>query len=279
MEVILTGANGLLGSRLLRDGKENFNVRTLKWKEILDLSSEDLSEKIERADLIIHAAANTNVEYCEENVEESYLSNTYLTKKLLKSKGLNTRFVYISSTGIYGNQKKDPYNEHDDVKPTTAHHKAKHESERLVMLNSRNHIIIRTGWLYGDLSKNDFVSKIINNIPKNRVMYANIDQFGCPSYTKDVSERIIEIIKAEASGIFNVVNFGCVSRYEFIKEIIKLFKMDVEVIPANKEQFKRKANVSDNECAVSIVNKDFNFTDLRDWKLALQEFIDNLNGI
>ena len=69
--------------------------------------------------------------------------------------------LFISSTGVYGNHKSTPYNENDKVFPTTVHHKSKKISEDMVLNHFNRNIVVRTGWLFGNLSKNDFVSKII----------------------------------------------------------------------------------------------------------------------
>ena len=101
--------------------------------------------------------------FCERNPEEAYLVNTTGTDNIvncLLEKNNDALMVYISSTGVYGRMKDDPYIEYDEVNPTTIHHKSKYFGEQSV-LQLNNYLIIRTGWLFGGDTKNkkNFVYK------------------------------------------------------------------------------------------------------------------------
>jgi len=149
---LVTGSNGMLGSNL---------VDHLQFKQIvgydslsLDITDSNLVNDIltkEKPDVIIHAAAYTNVEDCEINQDKAYKINTLGTQNLVNyCIRKDVLFIYISSTGVYGKQKfKEAYTEFDDVNPTTIHHKSKFEAEKIVRNHLSKFLILRTGWLFG----------------------------------------------------------------------------------------------------------------------------------
>lgn len=286
MNILVTGATGLLGSTMLsymRDKGESvtaFNRDDFPWGNIngtIDLLSD--------FDCIIHAAANTNVEACEMDPEKCYRNNTLLTERLALASGLaNAKFVYISSTGIYGTGKKqEPYNEYDDVDPTTHHHKSKWLGEQAVNTVTRHALIIRTGWLFGGKpeSPKNFVARRIEealNSVDGKV-YSNQEQKGVPTYVGDVSSKIYELIQKDECGTFNIVNKGVASRFEYVKKIIELAGLQTEVLPVEASAFNRKAKVSNNESAVSLKLQQLNYSPLPHWSESLEKYLKTeLNG-
>ena len=147
-KVVVTGFRGMLGSNLLR---------YLAIEDIigldLDITDADrVYSKLleEKPDIIIHSAAYTNVEDCELNKDNAYLVNSMGTQNLVNyCIDKDILFIYISSTGIYGTEKKIPYIEFDKVTPPTIHHKSKYEGEKIVEKHLSKFLILRTGWLYG----------------------------------------------------------------------------------------------------------------------------------
>lgn len=274
LNIFLTGANGLLGSSFKNVIKNNktYNLDTMSHLEIFKTDDCNLKEKLDSIDWIIHCAAMTNVEICEVDPDSCYRANCDLTQRLIACSNKTSRFLFISSTGVYGNYKKEPYHEYDKVEPTTVHHKSKLLAEDMILSNPKN-IVVRTGWLYGDISKNDFVSKIINQVEASRnTIHSNSQQFGCPTYSYDLVKACIDLLEAEANGIFNIVAQGRASRFDYVEFIINTLKHQIEVIPVNSNYFKRKASVSDNETAVSKRANDFGIN-LPNWKISLASFL------
>jgi dTDP-4-dehydrorhamnose reductase len=281
MRILLTGSSGILGSDI---------VRTLKTKKIefkeLDyrLISNDIKtcrDSLLWCDVIIHAAANTDVEFCEKNPNESFQDNFVISSILCElACKYKVKFVFISSTGVYGDYKKTPYNEYDKPNPLTVYHKHKFEVEKLTISNNPHNLIFRLGWLFGGsiCNKKNFIARRIDEakkslFTKNKTMYSNVDQYGNPSYSKDISGVIIDLIGLQQSGIFNCVNEGVVSRYDYVSSIIKFANIDIPLEAKSASFFDRVAPVSINESAENLRLKEINYPSIRDWKVGLKEYI------
>lgn len=278
MKILITGSGGVLGSSLLLMNLYKVIGFTSKKLDVTNFQSVSRVLKKENPDVIIHTAAYTDVEGCEIHRDKAYQVNTLGTQNLvnccIESKVL---FIYISSTGIYGNQKKlEPYDEFDDVKPTTIHHKTKNEAEKIIQHHLSKYLILRTGWLFGGAksSNKNFVYKRYLEAINNKVIYSDGTQIGSPTYVCDLVEQIQVLIESNQRGIFNCVNKnGGVSRYEYVKEIIKLFNLDCKVKKAKPRTFNRVAKVSRNESAVNYKLDFLDINVMRDWRLALKEYI------
>ena len=236
MKILLTGANGLLGSAIqhisLEKGHECLPLprKTLNWFESY---TEMLI--VDDADVVIHAAANTDVEQCEAYPNICYRDNYLLSEHIAAlAARANKKFVFISSTGVYGDHKDTPYCEFDDVQPTTHYHKSKMLAEDSIQMQSKNSLIVRTGWLFGsgiNVTKN-FISKRVEEARNSSsgIIFANKDQFGNPSYNIDVARRIIELLECGVHGVFNCVNSQPTTRFEYVKKIIEFSNLNVSIV-------------------------------------------------
>ncbi len=279
MRILLTGASGLLGSAIVRVSEElghnciAFKRSSLNWQNSL-IDNELLLD----IDLVIHAAANTDVEKCEKQPEICYRDNTLLTECLAKAAAkANCNFVFISSTGIYGSHKTSPYAEFDEVKPTTHYHRSKFLAEERILQLSPSSLIIRTGWLYGGgfgIAKN-FVANRINEARKsaNGEIFSNNDQYGNPCYNIDVAKRVLELAERNMSGVFNCVNEGSVSRYEYVQSIMECSGLNSAVSPVSSAAFNRYAKVSNNESASNWKANLLGFEKMPCWKVSLENYI------
>ena len=281
MKIAITGSSGLLGSTFLSFfKKEKIDFFTVVRK---DYSPQNpLNEivdyfKSQKTSIIIHCAANTDVEFCEKNEKQCFHDNHSLTDVLTHvSKKLNLKLVFISSTGVYGNYQSNPYIESDNTQPTTIYHKSKLLAEKMIEKELKNYLIIRTGWLFGgtvDSKKNFVVNRIIEAKKSNGEVFSNINQRGNPTFTNDLVSSIYNLIDNNIIGLFNCVNKGNASRFDYVSEIINLCKFDVRVKGVEKSDFKRKADVSDNEMAVNAGLSEINLDRMPDWKLSLKEYI------
>lgn len=275
MKIFLTGSSGLLGSHFLAllKSQSKFKVRTISHQELALINLSKLKDILTDVDVIIHCAAATNVERCEVEHDWCFYSNCFLTEKLIISS--QSKFMYISSTGVYGSFKNEPYHEYDLAKPTTVHHKSKFMGENLVLSRCQKNVVIRTGWLYGDAIKNDFVEKISRELRSGiNELRSNINQYGCPTHAGDVAKVCLSILEKKGFGIFNVVSEGSASRYDYVAAIAEKLNYDIPIIAVDSMYFNRKAYVSDNETAISLRLNYFGVKPLGNWKTALEKYID-----
>ena len=285
MNIAITGSSGMLGSSFVNFFKSNkINYFPVDRKHFsIDCDIDYIVEYFESKEtsIIIHCAANTDVEFCEKNRKQCFNDNVELTKNLVKTcKKLNIKFVFISSTGVYGDYKKTPFNESDFTKPKTIYHKSKLMAENEIIDKLEYYIIIRTGWLFGgnkNSPKNFVRNRLLEAQNSNDIIKSNIDQHGNPTFTEDVVSSTYSLIKNDYSGLYNCVNKGFASRYEYVNEILKNDGRKNKIEPVSKSEFNRLANVSNNEMANNKNLKQVGLNKMPDWKISLKKYMNNEN--
>lgn len=279
MRIFLTGESGILGSDiknqflLAGDEIKGYNSTNIEIGNLRDVQS-----KVNdfQPDVIIHCAAMTNVDLCEDDKNGAILTNVIGSQNMAQAARLaGAKIVYISSCGIYGDTKSLPYNELDNLNPLTYHHFTKLEGEKRTKEQHNDFLIIRPGWLFGGTQqhKKNFVEARRKEAMLGTVLKSAVDKSGSPTYTLHLTKQIIHLINNGCVGTFNAVNEGFASRFEYVSEIVKLFKLPVEIEPVNSNEFPRRAAMPDNECLenlnLNLINKNI----MPNWKLALKEYI------
>ena len=234
-----------------------------------------------KPDIIIHTAAFTNVEKCETERDKAFLVNTIGTQNLVNASiKTDALFVYISSTGIYGRHKEKPYNEFDEVLPTTVHHKSKYEGEKIIQNHLNKYIIIRTGWIFGgDKShQKNFVYKRYLEAKDKEELLSDNSQKGNPTYIGNVVRQLDLLIKNKIYGLYNCVDSGTATRFDYVKQIVEYFDLKCKVYPASKDNFQRIAPVSYNEAADNYKLNLLGICLMEDWRSSLKKYIEKLKG-
>lgn len=280
MKILITGGSGLLGNSL-------FKYFTTRGEDVHRYNRNDFSWRHHKIninylldyDCIIHAAAYTNVEACELHPEKCFRDNTLLTERLAYAASQTTcKFVYVSSTGVYGQAKRfDAYNEYDIVNPTTHHHRAKWLSEVSVNRYANNSLIVRAGWIFGGSPDNpkNFVARRIEEAlnSESKEIQSNNEQMGVPTFVDDFAVKLHELIKSDEVGTFNLVNEGSASRYEYVSKIIEFAGIPVKVVPIMASAFPRSAQVSNNETAITLKLQQLDYKVLPPWQDSLERYI------
>jgi dTDP-4-dehydrorhamnose reductase len=281
MKVFLTGASGILGTDLQKEFQiKNHEVLGYSSKEIDIANLPDVESKVMtfKPDIIIHAAAMTNVDLCEDDKEAAIKVNVIGSHNLsLSASKLSVPIVYISSCGVYGNGKTVSYNELDATNPVTYHHYTKLHGEKRVKEHNSRFLIIRPGWLFGgsQTHRKNFVEARRKEAINNPILKSAVDKVGSPTYTLDLARQIMMLVEAEVYGTFNVVNEGSASRFDYVSEIVKNFNFDNSMQPVQSNEFPRKANMPDNEVLENMHLNLRALNQMRPWKEALKEYIMN----
>ena len=280
-KVLVTGHKGMLGSSLIK----NLGFKNIVGFEIDITDSDCVKIKIseENPDIVIHCAAYTNVDECEVNKDKAYAINAVGSQNLVNHCiDKDILFIYISSTGVYGEYKEGAYTEFDSTKPKSVHHKSKREGEKSVERHLSKYLILRTGWLFSDnlMQSKNFIQKIYLDAKNKNFLYSDDIQIGNPTYVLDLVKQIKILIKTKQYGIFNCVNEAeNVSRYNYVNEIVKKFKLDCTVSIAPVGMFNRKAPVSTNESAINYKLNLLNINTMRTWDMALSACIENVKKL
>jgi dTDP-4-dehydrorhamnose reductase len=275
MKVVLTGASGMLGHDLQIAFKDT---------EVAGFSSASLDvtkldavvERIRNAgpDIVIHAAAFTNVDRCESEPEKAYLVNGIGTRNVaMACEEAGCPVVYISSDYVFNGRKASPYNEWDDPNPVNTYGLSKLMGERFVSTLTNRFYIVRTSWLYGREGKN-FVDTIIRLLSeKERIEVVN-DQVGCPTYTLDLARKVRELI-GKGYGIYHVTNTGTCSWFDFAVAIAAKKGISKNIVPVTSLQFKRPAERPASSVLGNTMLRLEGIGELRNWEEALGEYLNS----
>jgi|TARA_B110000438_G_scaffold278976_1_gene303011 dTDP-4-dehydrorhamnose reductase len=259
-KVFVSGANGLLGSKIVHLNNENysfiggFNQTNTNIENInsiqLDITKFNDCKKILdiNPDFIIHTAAITDVDYCEKNNEEAYCVNVQGTKNLCKiAQNLNCKIIYISTDGVFSGDSKNN-KESDICNPLNYYGKTKLEGENEIR-KLDNYLILRSNVLYGFESLNSLKSRskhtksinfalwILTKLNKNEQLRIVDDQISNPTYVDNLVKIIFDCLKKNINGIFHATDITCINRYEFTKKVASKFGFSDDLI----------SNISSNE--------------------------------
>lgn len=264
-KILITGSEGMVGSYI------DFGIKTDRHSlDVTNLNSVLSICQKNKPSAIVHLAAETDVDKCEREPEHAYLINSIGAYNVaLVAKELGIKMVYISTAGVFDGIKKGPYIEEDEPNPQNYYGRSKHLGELAVKGVLNNFIIGRVCWMFGDGQEKDrkFVTKIIKQFYKGEVKVID-DQIGSPTFGKDLVFAIKKLILDDATGVYNLANKGYCSRYEFAKEIVKILKADVKIIPVKSVFFNLDAIRSNNESLMSKIDI------MRPWQDALKEYLE-----
>ena len=243
MRILVTGSKGQLGSEMvaLQAQETQHQWFNLDINE-LDITDKNAVEQFvlsNKIDGIINCAAYTNVDKAEEDVALCYKVNRdapqYLAQAIEKVGGF---IIHISTDYVFDGTNNIPYTEQDKPNPVTIYGKSKIEGEQYVCESCKQHIIIRTAWVYSSYGKN-FVKTMIKLGKEKPSLGVIFDQIGSPTYARDLAKAIITIVnQGIIPGIYNFSNEGVISWYDFTKHIHQLANItSCEVAPIHTADY------------------------------------------
>ena len=254
------------------------------WLSKMDIRSyEDyyLDVKKFRSNYLFHLGAYTDLEYCERNPDQAYITNTLAVEYAVKiANELNIPLLYISSAGIFDG-KKQVYDDWDAPNPLNHYGRSKYLGELYVKENCKYYIICRPGWMMGSGSKKDkkFVNKILAQI-QNGSKEINVvdDKFGTPTYTVDFAKNVKLILKEKFWGVYNLVCDGTTNRYEVAKEILRITGLESKIkLNTVGSEFWKKEYFAPRPYSEQLDSKKLKSIKLyimRDWKICLREYLE-----
>jgi len=291
MKTIVTGAAGMLGSDLCPLLlKNNFDIYPTdlysdnKNNEVLDVGKRDqvidYVKKI-NPDMIIHLAAETDVDKCEKMPDRAFSVNTIGTENIaLACKELDIPMVFISTGAVFDGKKNGPYIETDIPHPVNVYGKTKLEAENVVKKILSKYFIFRAGWMIGGGGKDKkFVGKIINILKEKKQLSVVIDKKGCPTFTDDMSFNMLQVIKTDNYGLFHMVNKGATTRFDIALKIVEyLDRKDVTVKPVTSESFPLLARRPDSEALKNRNLERLGLNFMPKWEDSLKRYIAKLKA-
>lgn len=275
MKYLITGANGQLGRELQKQLNKGDYKLFLYDIDSLDITDYEQVEKIVsniRPEVIFNCAAHTNVDGCENDVENAYKINAIGAQNLaIISEEIGSKFVHFSTDYVFSGEDEIPRIESDFTAPKTIYGKSKLHGEELVKQFCSKYFIIRTAWLYGD--GNNFVRTMLKLSKQNDKLTVVGDQFGSPTYTKDLTKAAIDLSSTKYYGLYHGTCQGSCSWYDFACKIFEIMNIDIKVEKVTSEQFVRPAKRPTYSVIDNFMLRLRGLDTFRYWEDSLKDYL------
>lgn len=280
MRIVVTGASGRLGSRLVEvltpdhdvSGVDIDQVDITDFMAIRTLMS-DLDP-----DVVIHCAAWTDVDACARDPEKAIRINGHGSHHVaLAAANVDASIVYISTNEVFYGQLNRPYLEYDLPNPANSYGYSKMVGERTVVEVNPKHYIVRPAWIFAHQGKN-FIHSILNAARAGDPLRVVTDEVANPTYNNDLSDAIAALIKTERYGTYHLTNEGACSRYTFARYVLdKAGYDDIPIEPISSREWPR-ASIPPAYTALTNLSGAMIGITLRPWTEAVDAFLE-LEGI
>jgi dTDP-4-dehydrorhamnose reductase len=273
VRVALTGADGMLGHDICAAFKDIDLVQlTLNTLDITSMDAVMKTVREIRPDLLIHAAAFTDVDRAESEPEEAYRVNGIGTRNLsMAAEEFRCPIMYISTDYVFDGTKTGQYDEWDETSPVNQYGLSKLMGERFVTSLTNRYYIVRTSWLYGKNGKN-FVGTIRRLLAERESLDVVDDQRGCPTFTVDLANKLLELA-GKGYGTYHITNSGTCSWYEFAVKIAALEGIHKKINPVTTDTFPRPAKRPSNSVLGNTMLRLEGIEPARHWEEALADYL------
>ncbi len=299
MRILVTGATGLLGTQLVRRLSGAHELagwargipgpvagEKLESVDLTDAPAVQRGLERVRPDLVIHAAAMTDVDACERDPSAAHRMNAEATGTLAAAcSAAGAALLAVSTDYVFDGETGRPYRETDTPRPVSVYGASKLEGERLALERCSRVMVLRVSGLFGPARRN-FVRVTADRFRAGETVPAVIDQLISPSYTVDLAEGIARLIallerfpEAAAEGgllhgIFHLANRGCASRLRVVEEIARIVGKPASLIRKTSwAELGRPARRPARSCLDSGRFSERTGENLRPWEEAVQTFL------
>ena len=288
--IYIAGCGGMLGDavyrRLSRDAAVkatdiDLNEPWLEYADVRDYQQSRESIRSFAPDAIVNLAALTDLELCERDEVNAWLTNALGAENLgLIANELGVPYVYISTAGIF-NGEKVFYNDFDSPDPASVYAKAKYYGEVFVLRHVEKPLVLRAGWMMGGGLKKDkkFIHKLYRQIKAGAtVLHVVEDKSGTPTYTEDFAEGLMTVLESRMWGLYNQVCGGSGTRLDVAEEFVRLLGIEDKVrVEAVSSDFFASEYFAPRPASERLVNLKLSTRGLnrmRDWRICLAEYVD-----
>lgn len=254
-KILITGGNGLVGSRIIELLKDKYEFESISRSTGVDIvNREQVLSAIVNSDasIILHLAAKTDVDSCEKDKDlgekgEAWQINVIGTKNIIEAcEQSNKKLIYVSTDFVFsGNDTPiNGYSEEDVLNPVNWYAQTKYEAEKLVKQVVTPWIILRPAYPYrANFIKKDFVRILLNMLQQKKQIMAVIDHIMTPVFIDDFVKALDLLIQKEEAGIFHTVGSQFVSPFQAVTKIAEAFNLDKFLInkTTRDEYFKNRA--------------------------------------
>lgn len=271
--ILVVGHKGMLGQELMGvfgDAARGVDIDDIDITDILSVQRVLVTLKPK---VVVNAAAYTDVDGCQANVEQAMQVNGEGVAHLaMISKEIDAKLVQVSTDYIFDGKKGSPYLEDDLASPLSVYGESKLAGEMNAWFNP-DHLIVRTQWLYGHGGKN-FVETMLKLASERDQLAVVDDQVGSPTWARDLALAIKALLDKGCSGTYHAANAGFVSWNGFAQEIFRLAGLHVDVKPMSTEELGRPAPrplYSTLDCTKLVQDTGFS---PQPWQEALKRYLE-----
>ena len=218
MKIVIVGAGGRLGAALMREYQGKYEVSGFSRAE-LDLANlDDVRKKLSAInfDVLINAAAFTNVDACESERDLAFLINGKAPGVLAEiCNAKDGKLIHFSTDYVFDGEKRAPYTEKDQANPISYYGESKLAGERNVLAAENGHVVVRVSWVFGP-DRPSFIDAMIQRAQRDEKIDAIADKFSTPTYTHDLAQMLPRFFDRGAeAGILHFANAGKCSWQEY----------------------------------------------------------------
>jgi len=289
--VLITGCGGMLGDAVYPyfiSKYENVLASDKKvngeWLMPLDVRDDvHLSDVFRdfKPDVVVHLAAETDLEYCEVHSDIAKDTNSLATKTIAKlSEEYGSTLIYISTAGVFDGLKNGFYTEQDQPNPIMVYGQTKYQGELHALKHCSKSFVVRAGWMMGGGRKKEkkFIYKILQQIAEGKKeLFAVTDRWGTPTYTYDFAMNLFMLLETRQYGIYHMACEGKGTRYDVAKEILRTCKRpDIKLTAVDSKFFKKEyfAPRPISEMMYNSNLRKLGLNCMRPWKKCLRHYIE-----
>ena len=290
MKIYIAGCGGMLGEAFYHQFKDEYEIKCTDkdvnetWLSFLDFRDFDsYKNDVEdfKPDYLFHLGAYTDLEFCEENVDDTYATNTLAVENAVYlANHLDIPLLYISTAGIFDG-KKEYYDDWDIPSPLGVYARSKYMGERFVCENSNKFLVCRAGWMMGSGPKKDkkFIQKLMKQLKEGKKeLFIVDDKDGTPTYTHDFAKTVKSLLKKQYWGLYNTVCGGQTSRLEVARELVNVLNLSdqIKITPVKSDYFEDIYYV-DRPASERLLTKKLDMrkiNKMRDWRISLKENVE-----
>lgn len=274
----IVGSKGRVGKALMRllDEREYKLFETdIEDVDITDQDSVSAYMRMTRPDVIINCAGLTDVKRCEMYPDEAYHINALGARNLaIEADAYESKLIQLSTDDVFGSGLTAVWSEFDPTDPRSVYGKSKYAGEQLVSTLCRKYTIIRSSWVYG--IGNDFVSRVLDAAEQGGEFLVSANEISSPTSALELARAIRVFIERDLYGVYHVTGTGRCTRFEFAKTILEYAGKSDQLTLLSREE------AEDLRPMYSVLNNMMlrldHVYEPKDWKVALQEYFDDLEG-
>ena len=270
MRVLLAGAGGQLGLELASILPERDHEVVALDRRGLDVADPEAVEGAvdeHEPEMVINAAAYTNVDGCEDETGLAYAVNALGPRNLAQAcERRGCALLHVSTNYVFDGENGRPYEPFDSPNPISAYGRTKFAGEEYVMRLMNRWYVVRSAGVYG--RGHNFVRTMLRVASERDSLEVKDDEFISPTYARDLAEGIVRVVEGGRYGLYHLTNAGSCSWYEFTREIFRLTGVETEVVPIPGSEYPLPAARPANGVLSSLGGPE-----LRHWKEALEDYL------